>query len=488
MGCRLTVRMRKASHEKGTPPEPPASRPVDVKGSVYKDSWDSSEAPAGQTNEAKRVDRVLDLARRVGLPPALSHDLDAFWDDPIRTVNPVGGSSGLELASLQTHGHLHSQPQMDLETDVNEDLPHPSSTLEMPISDIEGDMSGPSRISSFAGNFGTDGRSSLATASSIWKTDMNDESNDERVARTFRPTISLQTWADLEWPDRPLSGGHEGEIWGIQWTPANQVLSIGADGKAILWDPANGSPVRALNPHPLALISSSVDDAGGLALINSIEGTTYLWNLTNGDVVGKKESFERRSGAPEPAWSVSLHPQGATYATSNASGSVNIFSAVADTFGDHLRSIPTSRSKFGMCVKHSPDGQRIALSTEAGAIYIFDIERVDNNYDKRLVLHDVRTASGGGKPGGGMVASLSGHSSWVLSVSLAADGRAAASGSADRTVKIWDLAARACVSTIQEQGEIWGVSWRPNAGFGTGAFVSPGSEGCVRFWRSAGAG
>lgn len=60
--------------------------------------------------------------------------------------------------------------------------------------------------------------------------------------------------------------------------------------------------------------------------------------------------------------------------------------------------------------------------------------------------------------------------------------------SADRTIKIWDLAARACVSTIQEQGEVWGVSWRPNAGFGTGAFVSPGSEGCVRFWRSAGAG
>ncbi|KAG9012263.1 hypothetical protein FRB94_006293 [Tulasnella sp. JGI-2019a] len=312
--------------------------------------------------------------------------------------------------------------------------------------------------------------------------------------------------------DSPKS--HEGEIWGIRWTAANQVLSIGADGKAILWDPANGSPIRALNPHPLALISSSVDEAGKLALINSIEGTTYLWDLTNGDVVGKKESFERQSGAPEPAWSVSLHPQSATYATSNASGSVNIFSAAADTFGEHLQSIPTGRTKLGMCVTHSPDGQRIALSTEAGAIYLFDIESssltttfsshamsvrslawspdsqllLSASDDKRLVLHDVRTASGGGKLGGGMVASLSGHSSWVLSASLAADGRAAASGSADRTIKIWDLAARACVSTIQEQGEIWGVSWKPNAGFGTGGFVSPGSEGCVRFWRSAGAG
>jgi len=167
-----------------------------------------------------------------------------------------------------------------------------------------------------------------------------------------------------------------------------------------------------------------------------------------------------------------------------------------------------------MFVGYSPDGQRIALSTEAGAIYIFDVESgslsatfsshamgvrtlawssdsqllLSGSDDKRIVLHDVRTSSGGSRPGSGMVASLSGHSSWVLSVSLAADNRAVVSGSADRNIKVWDLAARSCVSTIQEQGEIWGVSWKPNVGFGTGAFVSPGNDGCVRFWRSAGAG
>lgn len=42
--------------------------------------------------------------------------------------------------------------------------------------------------------------------------------------------------------------------------------------------------------------------------------------------------------------------------------------------------------------------------------------------DKRLVLHDVRTAPGGA------VAYFSGHSSWVLTADMSPDGRLALSG------------------------------------------------------------
>lgn len=61
--------------------------------------------------------------------------------------------------------------------------------------------------------------------------------------------------------------------------------------------------------------------------------------------------------------------------------------------------------------------------------------------------------------------------------------------SADKTIKVWDLAARAAVSTIQDTGEVWGVSWRPRAISGSsGAFVSGGEDGIVRWWRGAGGG
>ncbi|KAF9516846.1 hypothetical protein BS47DRAFT_608820 [Hydnum rufescens UP504] len=79
------------------------------------------------------------------------------------------------------------------------------------------------------------------------------------------------------------------------------------------------------------------------------------------------------------------------------------------------------------------------------------------------ILYDTRTASASSANSStGVVASLTGHSSWVLSADISPDGRLAASGSSDQTVKIWDIAARQCVSTLTDQsGDVWGVSWRP---------------------------
>ena len=60
--------------------------------------------------------------------------------------------------------------------------------------------------------------------------------------------------------------------------------------------------------------------------------------------------------------------------------------------------------------------------------------------------------------------------------------------SADKTIKVWDLSARTAVSTIQDTGEVWSVSWRPHVS-GTnasGAFVTGGEDGHLRWWRAAG--
>jgi len=62
--------------------------------------------------------------------------------------------------------------------------------------------------------------------------------------------------------------------------------------------------------------------------------------------------------------------------------------------------------------------------------------------------------------------------------------------SADKTIKVWDIAARSAVSTVQDTGEVWSVAWRPKlpALGSPGAFVTGGEDGVVRWWRGAGAG
>lgn len=308
---------------------------------------------------------------------------------------------------------------------------------------------------------------------------------------------------------------HSDAVWGIAYTEAETVFSISADGSIKHWTSASGQPVSPNSafppPHTLGLVSLSASRDGQKVLYNSIEGLVSLWDVAQNKIVARFESYVRKTENPEPSWSVSLNPKSETYASTGGSGNLVIHSAKVDNFGERLATLsPGTRQKFGMHCSHSPDGKRVALATESGQIFIFDVESntlatsfhshamsvrsvawsydssilMSASEDKHVVLHDVRGQAGG------FVTSFSGHSSWVLSVDISPDGRLALSGSADKTVKVWDIGARAAVSTIPDTGEVWAVAWRPKpAPVGSpGSFVTGGEDGTVRWWRGAGAG
>ncbi|KAF5363611.1 hypothetical protein D9756_000118 [Leucocoprinus leucothites] len=305
---------------------------------------------------------------------------------------------------------------------------------------------------------------------------------------------------------------HNDAIWGAAWTSADNAVSISADGSVNQWSCVTGQrhPPNAISPapHTLALVSLSVSPDGKRALYNSIEGHTWLLDLESGDVIASYESYLDSKEDIEPSWSVSLNPNGSTYASSSASGNITIHSADPSEFGKKLSSIPSGRVKFGMNCRHSPDGRKVALALETGQIYVFDLEAnalsttftshamavrslswsadssllMSASEDRRLVLHDVRSAPGG------TVASFTGHTAWALSVDISPDGKLALSGSADKTIKVWDIGARTAVSTIQDTGEVWSVSWRPKPAVvgSPGAFLTGGEDGSVRWWKAGG--
>ena len=96
--------------------------------------------------------------------------------------------------------------------------------------------------------------------------------------------------------------------------------------------------------------------------------------------------------------------------------------------------------------------------------------------DKTVRLWDTATGAPHGEP-------LEGHSEWVWSVAFSPDGKLVTSGSDDGTVRLWDTATGAPHGEPLEghSGSVYSVAFSPD-----GKLVASGSDDrTVRLWEAA---
>jgi serine/threonine protein kinase len=214
----------------------------------------------------------------------------------------------------------------------------------------------------------------------------------------------------------------------------------------------------------------------------------------NGEENGFKPRFSLDAGTG-PVWSVAFSPDGNTLAMGLDDGSVRLWDAHTGARKSRIQ----AHKRPVWCVRFSPDGMMMATASDDGKVHLWDTQ-TNKEYDTldlgtavRAVAFspDSKRIAAGTRSGsvrvynaidGKQLIVTEGHTDGVvMGLAFSGDGTLLASGSGDRTVKIWDVSdmeGREVTTLTGHAGAVYAVAFHP-----TKRMVATGSwDHTIRLW------
>ncbi len=303
------------------------------------------------------------------------------------------------------------------------------------------------------------------------------ESNELKSWRYVERTETTDSWK-----------AHPGVIWDLAISPdGKHCVTSGSSGRVRVWDLNSGKKVRDLvQPHVLNVLSVDWSQSGKFIAGGVVDNGVHVWDAETGQLVHKLEQ-----GRLNP-WNVHISPDDQyiyssdTYQVSLASGERRRF------FNDKMYSGISSLSS---------DGSRLAVRTDR-TLGIWDTRSGEQ-------LLDFGTTPSGLTPGvtyspdgkllvswassdetisiwdasdGSLVTRMDGaHMHGVSALAFSPDGKRIASGSGDRSIRLWDVETGQLLIILDGHESLVGaLQFTPDGK----TLISADERGMIRRWRS----